>query len=102
MAVKERIIDKLCYTDLVYGRINKKLDTSYSKKQISSYIEEILKSTNEKYYVNTGKNYYVTNNENNIRITINSNTYRVITVDRIEKLKNISNLATRYLIAQRP
>lgn len=30
-----------------------------------------------------GKNYYVVNTKCNIRITVNSNTFRVITADRI-------------------
>ena len=32
-----------------------------------------------------GKNYYITNVKYNIKITINSYTYRVITVDRFNK-----------------
>jgi hypothetical protein len=80
---KQRIIEDLCYTELVYERINKKLAIDYSKGQIESLIDEILKKTNDKFFIKTGKNYYVTNAENNIRITINSNTFRVITVDRL-------------------
>lgn len=82
---KQKIIERLCYTDLVYERINKKLSTDLSNGQIESFLDKILKKTDEKFYGKTGKNYYVTNAENNIRITINSNTLRVITVDRIEK-----------------
>ncbi len=82
---KQRIIENLCYTELVYERINKKLSSDFSKGQIELFIDEILKKTNEKFYNKTGKNYYVTNAEKNIRITINSNTFRVITVDKIRK-----------------
>jgi hypothetical protein len=82
---KQRIIQNLCYTELVYERINKKLAVDFSKEQIGSFIDEILKTTDEKFYIKTGKNYYVTNTENNIRITVNSNTFRVITVDRLRK-----------------
>jgi len=82
---KQKIIERLCYTDLVYERINKKLSTDLLNGQIESFLDKILKKTDEKFYEKTGKNYYVTNAENNIRITINSNTFRVITVDRIEK-----------------
>ncbi len=82
---KKRIIKNLCYTELVYERINNKLTADFSKRQIELFINEILHKTNENYYIRTGKNYYVTNTENNIRITINSNTYRVITVDKIHK-----------------
>jgi hypothetical protein len=81
--IKQRIIENLCYTELVYKRINKKLTTDFSKGQIESFIYEILRTTNEKFYIKKGKNYYVTSTENDIIITINSNTYRIITVDRL-------------------
>jgi hypothetical protein len=80
---KQIIIENLCYTELVYERINKKLTTDFTKGQIELFVDEILRKTNEKFYIKTGKNYYVTNTENNIRITINSNTFRIITVDRL-------------------
>jgi hypothetical protein len=59
--IKHRIIENLCYTELVYERINKKLTADFSKGQIESLVYEILRTTNEKYYIKTGKNYYVTN-----------------------------------------
>jgi len=81
---KQRIIENLCYTELVYERINKKLSVNFSKEQIELFIAEILNNTNERNFIKTGKNYYVTNTEKNIRITINSNNFRVITVDRFK------------------
>jgi hypothetical protein len=83
IGVKQKIIENLCYTDLVYERINKKLTSNLSNGQIELFIGKILKETDEKSYDKTGKNYYVTNSDNNIRITINSNTFRVITVDKL-------------------
>lgn len=82
---KHQIIENLCYTDLVYKRINKKLAINFSHEQIELFINELLKKTDERFYTKTGKNYYVTNTENNIRLTINSNTFRIITADKIEK-----------------
>lgn len=82
--IKE-IIENICYTELVYGRINKKLNTRFSKKQIEDFIFKVLKETEEDFFSKTGKNYYVVNRENNIKITINSNTCRIITVDRLER-----------------
>lgn len=83
--IKQQIIENLCYTELVYKRINKKLLTEFSNGQIELLIKQILKKTDEKFYTKTGKNFYVTSTDDNIRITINSNTFRVITADKIEE-----------------
>ena len=80
---KQEILEELCYTELVYSRINKKLGINFSKAQIEEYLLRILKETKSEFNTKTGKNYYISNSENNIRITINSNTFRVITVDKI-------------------
>lgn len=82
---KQKIIDKICYTELVYKRINKKLNTTLSKEEIEGYMLEILKETDVSFFTRRGKNYYVINEESGIRITINSNTFRIITVDRIRQ-----------------
>lgn len=84
---KKEILENICYTELVYGRINKKLNIKFSKKQIEEFIFKILKETEEKFFEKIGKNFYSTNIRNNIKITINSNTFRIITVDRIKPLK---------------
>ena len=81
---KQEILENICYTELVYDRINEKLNIKFSKKQIEVYIFKILKETDKIFFTKTGKNFYIMNTENNIRITINSNTFMVITVDRIE------------------
>ena len=82
---KTEVLNKICYTELVYERINKKLNRKFLKEEIEKIIFEILKETNKLQFQKTGKNIYVTNNERNIRITINSNTYRIITVDDLDK-----------------
>ena len=81
---KQKILEYICYTELVYERINKKLNIKFSKKQIEEFIFKTLKETNEIFFQKNGKNFYVMNTENNIIITINSNTFRVITVDKVE------------------
>lgn len=81
--MKSNILKHLCYTELVYDRINKKLNTNYSKEKIEKLIFNILETTNEDFFIQKGKNYYITNREKNIKITINSNTYRVITVNKL-------------------
>lgn len=83
--IKEKIIKNICYTELVYNRINKKLNSKLSKKEIESYILKTLKNTDLMFFEKKGKNYYITNSEANIRITVNSNTFSVITVNRIVK-----------------
>ena len=82
---KIEILSRLCYTELVYERINKKLDSKFSKSEIEKLLFDIVKETQEMFFQRIGKNIYVTNRERNIKITINSNTYRIITVDKLNK-----------------
>ena len=91
MKSKNEILRNICYTELVYERINKKLNMKFSKEQIEKLIFEVIEKTDENYFKKTGKNYYVINTENNIRITINSNTFRIITVDRINNSTHNKN-----------
>lgn len=84
---KTEILNNICYTELVYERINKKLSSRFSKAEIEKMLFDIIQQTPEKSFRRTGKNIYVSNTANNIRITINSYTFRIITVDRLTKLK---------------
>lgn len=81
--VKNEIKKNICYTELVYSRINKKLNTQLSKTEIEKLIYEILNSVDENSILKKGKNYYIENRESRIRVTVNSNSFRVITVDKI-------------------
>jgi len=81
---KAEILDRICYTALVYERINKKLGSKFSKSEIEKMIFDIVKETREMFFQRIGKNIYITNREKNIKITINSNTYRIITVDKFK------------------
>jgi len=80
---KSKILNNICYTELVYGRINKKLKTTYLKSEIEKIIYKLLAETDEDNFMKIGKNYYATNPEKQIRVTINSNNYRIIAVDKI-------------------
>jgi FKBP-type peptidyl-prolyl cis-trans isomerase (trigger factor) len=82
---KTEILDKICYTDLVYERINKKLNIQLSKDEIEKMIYEIIEETDKTKFQKTGKNIYITNNYRNVRLTINSYTIRIITADRLNK-----------------
>lgn len=82
---KTEILKKICYTELVYERINKKLNKRLSKSEIEELIMTIIKETLETEFKKAGKNIYVTNNEKQIRLTINSNNYRLITANQLQK-----------------
>jgi hypothetical protein len=80
---KAEILNRICYTELVYERINKKLDSKFSKSVIEKMLFDIIQETQEMFFQKIGKNIYVTSREKNIKITINTNTYRIITVDKL-------------------
>lgn len=80
---KKEIKDKICYTNLVYERINKKLNIELSKDKIEEMIFEIINETDESEFLKKGKNIYITNHERNVRLTINSFTNRIITADKL-------------------
>lgn len=82
---KEIILDNICFTDLVYGRINKKLNLALSKNKIEELIFEIIKETDKSQFLKTSKNIYITNVDKNVKLTINSYTNRIITADRLNK-----------------
>ncbi|MCT4615371.1 MAG: DUF3781 domain-containing protein [Marinifilaceae bacterium] len=84
---KKDILDKICYTDLVYGRINKKLNIELSRAEIENLIISIISETDESNFHKKGKNIYIFNTERNIRLTINSYTTRIITADKIKITK---------------
>ena len=90
---KIEILNKISYTELVYERINKKLKSQYSKSEIEKIIFDIIQKTPKRYFQKIGKNIYVTNAEKNIKITINQNTHRIITVDRILKTNTFKNIS---------
>jgi len=82
---KTKILDKICYTDLVYERINKKLNIQLQKNEIEEMIYEIIEKTDRIKFQKTGKNIYITNDYRNVRLTINSYTNRIITADKLDK-----------------
>ncbi len=83
--IKEKILEKHCYTELVYERINKKLESSFSKKESELLIKNVIKETEIAFFNKKGKNFYISNKAKNMRITVNSNTFRIITVDVLNK-----------------
>lgn len=70
---------KVCYTPLVFERVNKKLKIDFSIAEIKSMVQNIINdSTTE--ITKTGKNYYLLNKQT--ELVINSYNYRLITVNR--------------------
>ena len=82
---KNKILENHCYTELVYERINKKFDANFSKQESEVLIKKVLTETGLENYQKKGKNFYISNKKYNIIVTINSNTFRVITVSKIVK-----------------
>lgn len=80
---KEVILQKIGYTDLVYGRINKKLNLTLSNSEIEELILRIITETAPSKFIKKGKNIYITNHNKKVRLTINSFTNRIITADKI-------------------
>jgi len=91
---KSEILKHICYTNLVYNRINKKLNINLSKDKIEIMIHNIIRETEASEFHKKGKNIYITNNQKNVRLTINSNTNRIITADKLDKSLKIV-LATK-------
>ncbi len=85
MNYKKIILEKICYTELVYERINKKLHVNLSKSDIEKMIFKIIKETDESNFKKKGKNIYIANDERNIILTINAYTNRIITAGIINK-----------------
>lgn len=82
-ATKDRILNELSYTELVYGRIRKKLGITKSNEDIEEYILELIEETPLDNFIKRGKNYYIHNRKQKVRMTINSYTTRIITADKI-------------------
>ena len=80
---KYEILKNHCYTELVYQRINKKLGVNLSKDESEALIKKVLIETEATQFEKLGKNFYISNEKHNIRITVNSNTFRIITVDKL-------------------
>lgn len=82
--MKDIILEKHKYTELVFNRINKKLSTTLDQEGIRKYIFCLIKNTKAEDIIKKWKNFYIYNKIDNIRITVNWFTYTVITVDKFK------------------
>ena len=96
---KTEIINKICYTDLVYERINKKLNLQLPKDEIEKMIHQIIDETDKTEFRRRGKNIYITNNQRNVQLTINARTNRIITADSLNS-RTIKNNKTMFQVPQ--
>ncbi|MFC6176984.1 DUF3781 domain-containing protein [Companilactobacillus huachuanensis] len=76
---RSTFLKNVCYTPLVFGRVNKKLNLSLSNEEVQSLVNRII--SDEKTIIHkTGKNYYLQNKT--IELVINSFNYRLITANK--------------------
>jgi Protein of unknown function (DUF3781) len=81
---KKTILQNICFTDLVYARINKKLNINLSKAEIELLIVDIINKSADNQFEKKGKNIYITSDYEQVRLTINSFTNRIITADKLK------------------
>ncbi len=80
----DNIIENICYTELVYERVNKKMRTQMSPSEIEAWIQNVLHQS-DCVLEQRGKNFYVSCISENVILTVNSYNYRLITVNQITK-----------------
>lgn len=72
-------LKNICYTKLVFDRVNKKLQTNLSNEEIKNLVNKII-SDSETSIIKRGKNYYLQNNH--VELVINFYNYRLITANK--------------------
>ncbi|MFD1454877.1 DUF3781 domain-containing protein [Levilactobacillus lanxiensis] len=70
----------VCYTELVYQRVNKKLSVDLSPVDVEALVFAVLDDDASR-VEKLGKNYCVTNSARGVQLVINSINYRLITVN---------------------
>ena len=80
MPNQKTFLENICYTPLVFGRFNKKLNLNISELEIKQLVNQIISADNT-IFQKEGKNYYLQHEK--IELVINSFNYRLITANRI-------------------
>jgi len=78
------ISENICYTELVYERVNKKLAVDWSHSETETWVHAILRDP-DSLVERRGKNYYVANQRRRSQLTVNAHNYRLITVNRLSE-----------------
>lgn len=78
---KQIFLDNICYTPLVFGRVNKKLATDFSNDEIQAMVNRIIQNSDTS-FEKRGKNFYLRNQKT--ELVVNSFNYRLITANKIK------------------
>lgn len=78
---KQVFLDNICYTPLVFGRVNKKLAVDLTNGEIQNLVNQIIQSPDTT-FEKRGKNFYLQNQQT--ELVINSFNYRLITANKIK------------------
>ncbi|NLR31552.1 DUF3781 domain-containing protein [Levilactobacillus tujiorum] len=78
----DQIKTQVCYTELVYQRVNKKLAVDLSQAEVEALVIAMLDDVTTS-IEKLGKNYYVANSTRRVQLAINSFNYRLITVNLV-------------------
>ncbi|AFS40434.1 DUF3781 domain-containing protein [Leuconostoc gelidum] len=79
------IQSSVCYTPLVYERVNKKLSQIMSPTQVDELVTRVLNSEYAS-IISRGKNYYIEERTEGVILTINKNNYRLITINKSQEV----------------
>ncbi|MBZ5992696.1 DUF3781 domain-containing protein [Leuconostoc gelidum] len=79
------IQSSVCYTPLVYERVNKKLSQIVSPTQVDELVTRVLNSEYAS-IISRGKNYYIEERTEGVILTINKNNYRLITINKSQEV----------------
>jgi len=74
----QTINTNICYTPLVFERVNKKLSLDLEPLAIKQLVTTVLAHTT--WLVHRGKNFYISDGK--VELTINAANYRLITASR--------------------
>jgi len=79
------IQSRVCYTPLVYERVNKKLSQIMLPTQVDELVTRVLNSEYAS-IISRGKNYYIEERTEGVILTINKNNYRLITINKSQEV----------------
>lgn len=88
-----QISQRVSYTELVYQRVNKKLNIELSKPAIEALVQAVLSDATTT-IERRGKNYYVSSVTRQVQLVVNAGNFRLITVNKLWKSEVLTNVWT--------